>query len=67
MSTASDPLQILFCGSDDFSVASLQALHAEHTRNSKLVKSIDVVCKPAKRTGRGLKVFREGSVAHDVW
>ncbi|KAI1130085.1 formyl transferase [Nemania abortiva] len=55
----SDPLHILFCGSDDFSCASLQALHHEHVQNPSLIRSIDVVVRPGKRTGRGYKVVRD--------
>ena len=59
----SDPLRILFCGSDDFSVDSLKALHNEHKSQPDIIKSIDVVCKPAKRVGRGLKKVREVPIA----
>jgi methionyl-tRNA formyltransferase len=55
-----DPLRILFCGSDEFSIASLKALHAEQLRAPQSIKSIDVVCRPGKRVGRGLKQVREG-------
>ncbi|KAK3685763.1 methionyl-tRNA formyltransferase-like protein [Podospora appendiculata] len=55
----SDPLRILFCGSDEFSCESLKALHAAHARNADLIQSIDVVVRPAKPTGRGYKVLRE--------
>ncbi|KAI0453445.1 Formyltransferase [Xylaria acuta] len=55
----SDPLHILFCGSDEFSCASLQALHDEHVQNPDLIRSIDVVVRPGKRTGRGYKVVRD--------
>ncbi|KAI1187384.1 formyl transferase [Nemania serpens] len=55
----SDPLHILFCGSDDFSCASLKALHDEHVGNPDLVRSIDVVVRPGKPTGRGYKVIRD--------
>ncbi|KAK8053734.1 Formyltransferase [Apiospora saccharicola] len=51
----SDPLRILFCGSDEFSSASLRALHEEKERNPGLIDSIDVVVRPGKRVGRGLK------------
>ena len=57
----SEPLRILFCGSEAFSVASLRALYEEHRRQPGLIASIDVVCRPAKRVGRGLKQFREGN------
>ena len=63
-SKESDPLRILFCGSDDFSIASLKALHREHENNPHLVKSIDVVCKPGKPVGRGLKTIREVPIAN---
>ena len=55
-----EPLRILFCGSDDFSIASLRALYKEHERDKALIESIDVVCRPAKPVGRGLKDTREG-------
>ena len=55
-----DPLRILFCGSDDFSIASLKALHAYHLKQPHRIASIDVVCRPGKRVGRGLKQIREG-------
>lgn len=57
-SRASDPLRILFCGSDEFSCHSLRALHAEHVRNPSLIASIDVVARPGKPTGRGLRRVR---------
>ncbi|KAH9223706.1 formyl transferase [Leptodontidium sp. 2 PMI_412] len=55
----SKPLRILFCGSDEFSIASLQAIHAAHQRNPDFIKSIDVFCRPGKRAGRSLKKIRE--------
>ena len=55
-----EPLRILFCGSDEFSIASLRALYKEHERDKALIESIDVVCRPAKPVGRGLKDTREG-------
>ena len=54
-SRAHDPLTILFCGSDDFSIASLRALNDEKVRDPQLISSLDVVCRPDKPTGRGLK------------
>lgn len=59
-----EPLRILFCGSDDFSIASLQALYREHQEDKDLVASLDVVCRPAKPVGRGLKEVRPGSLPH---
>lgn len=55
----SEPLRILFCGSDDFSIASLRALYKVHKRDKALIESIDVVCRPAKPVGRGFKKTRE--------
>ena len=55
-----EPLRILFCGSDDFSIASLRALYKEHERDKALIESIDVVSRPPKPVGRGLKDTREG-------
>lgn len=57
----SDPLRILFCGSDEFSCASLQALHDEHKKNTRLVESLEVMVLPPKRTGRGFRTIREGA------
>ncbi|KAF2845763.1 Formyltransferase [Plenodomus tracheiphilus IPT5] len=54
---ASDALRILFCGSDEFSIASLRALTA--AKYDALIDSIHVVHRPAKPTGRGLKQLRE--------
>ncbi|KAJ5123358.1 hypothetical protein N7448_009455 [Penicillium atrosanguineum] len=54
-----DPLRILFCGSDEFSIASLKALHAYHLKQPNRIASIDVVCRPGKRVGRGLKKIRQ--------
>ncbi|KAB8257165.1 methionyl-tRNA formyltransferase family protein [Aspergillus pseudonomiae] len=54
-----EPLRILFCGSDEFSIASLNALHKEHLDRPDRISSIDVVCRPGKRVGRGLKKIRE--------
>ncbi|KAI1773516.1 Formyltransferase [Hypoxylon cercidicola] len=54
----SEPLRILFCGSDEFSCAALEALHREHVRDPELIRSIDVVARPGKRTGRGYKVIQ---------
>ena len=59
-SSTFDPLRILFCGSDEFSIASLRALYAEHQKDPSLIASIDVVCRSSKRVGRNLKTLREG-------
>lgn len=56
----SDPLRILFCGSDAFSCESLRALHREHERNAQLIESLDVMVLPPRRTGRGFKDISEG-------
>ncbi len=58
----SNPLRILFCGSDNFSIGSLQALNAERLKDSGSIESIDVVCRPGKRVGRNLKIVREGEM-----
>ena len=59
--SSDEPLRVLFCGSDDFSAASLRALHKEQGQDKALIESIDVVSRPAKRVGRGLKNTREGN------
>lgn len=60
----SDPLRILFCGSDQFSCASLSALHALHKEQPDLVESIDVLVRPGKPAGRGLKRIAVGPLFH---
>ncbi|KUJ15683.1 uncharacterized protein LY89DRAFT_647570 [Mollisia scopiformis] len=55
----SKPLRILFCGSDSFSIACLQSLHAESQKNPDFIESIDVLCRPPKLTGRGMKVLQQ--------
>lgn len=56
----SDPLRILFCGSDGFSCESLRALHREYVRDKGLVEALDVMVLPARKMGRGFKMVREG-------
>ncbi|OCF37890.1 methionyl-tRNA formyltransferase [Kwoniella heveanensis BCC8398] len=46
-----DKFKILFCGSDEFSVASLRAVHAA----KDLWETINVVVPPERETGRGGK------------
>ena len=58
-----DPLRILFCGSDDFSAASLRRLHNEHVQDSTFIASLDVLCKQGKLSGRGLKTIRDGKAS----
>lgn len=55
-----EPLRILFCGSDEFSCASLRALHKLQAAKPKLIKSIDVLVRPGKPAGRGLKRIATG-------
>ncbi|KAH7148588.1 formyl transferase [Dactylonectria macrodidyma] len=57
--TTTDPLRILFCGSDEFSCASLKAVYEEKIRNKDLIDSLDVMVLPPKRAGRGYKDIRE--------
>src|SRR5436305_14084856 len=52
------PLRILFCGADELSITSLEALHKELLASPSNVASIDVVCRPGKPSGRGLKQIR---------
>lgn len=58
----SKPLRILFCGSDEFSSGSLQALYQEQQRDPAGIKSIDVLCRPSKRVQRDGKSIREGMI-----
>jgi hypothetical protein len=55
-----DPLRILFCGSDEFSTASLNSLVDIYKRDKSLIESINVLCRPDKRVGAGLKKINEG-------
>lgn len=58
---AEDPLRILFCGSDRFSIASLNALVYAQQSVPGLIGEIHVAHRPAKPTGRGLRTLREGT------
>lgn len=60
----SDPLRILFCGSDTFSCAALSALHSLHKANPQLIETIDVLVRPGKPAGRGLKRIAVGPLFH---
>lgn len=51
-------LRILFCGSDEFSITSLRALHDYSQEKDSNVASISVAAKTDKRVGRGLKLIR---------
>ncbi|KAK0653416.1 Methionyl-tRNA formyltransferase [Lasiodiplodia hormozganensis] len=53
------PLRLLFCGSDDFSIHALRALHGEHASNPRLIDALHVVHRPGKPTGRGLRQIRQ--------
>ncbi|TKA75831.1 hypothetical protein B0A55_04372 [Friedmanniomyces simplex] len=50
-----DSLKILFCGADEFSIYSLRALHKLQQIRPGKIASIDVLCRPDKRVGRGYK------------
>ncbi|KAK0251872.1 Methionyl-tRNA formyltransferase [Friedmanniomyces endolithicus] len=50
-----DPLHILFCGADRFSIHSLRALTQLRKSRPDKIASIDVLCRPDKRVGRGYK------------
>ena len=62
-----EPLRVLFFGSDGFSIASLKALYKTHQEDRGLIESIDVVCRPGKRVGRGLKNVRHGIGFQDLY
>lgn len=54
-----EPLRILFCGADEFSIYSLQSLHRLQQNHNGRVDSIEVICRPDKRVGRGLKRIQQ--------
>ncbi|EME44583.1 hypothetical protein DOTSEDRAFT_172863 [Dothistroma septosporum NZE10] len=49
------PLRVLFCGADQFSAASLWEVYSLQQKDRSKIASIDVVCRPDKKVGRGLK------------
>ncbi|KAK0938274.1 Methionyl-tRNA formyltransferase [Friedmanniomyces endolithicus] len=59
-----DPLHILFCGADEFSIYSLRALHKLHQTRPNKIASIDVLCRPDKRVGRGYKRTQSVPIKH---
>lgn len=58
------PLRILFCGSDEFSITCLNALDVYSKSTSSNIASINVATKTDKRTGRGLKVVKSPPIKH---
>jgi hypothetical protein len=58
---SSEPLRILYCGSDGFSCVSLLALQELQAKSPEIVQSIDVLCRAPKKTGRGLKQLTPGN------
>jgi hypothetical protein len=62
--SATQPLRILFCGSDAYSIACLEPLAQilEHGRHN--IASIDVLCRTDKMVGRGYQTLSEGSHGH---
>ncbi|KIW91376.1 uncharacterized protein Z519_08272 [Cladophialophora bantiana CBS 173.52] len=61
-SESDDPLRILFCGTDRFSVASLEALDRYSKTPESNILSIDVVTKTDKRVGRGRKLVKPPAI-----
>ncbi|KAH6639447.1 methionyl-tRNA formyltransferase [Boeremia exigua] len=61
--TRPEPLRILFCGADAFSIESLRALQAARAQTPGLIDAIHVVHRPPKPAGRGLKTLREVPIA----
>ncbi|KAI9899946.1 hypothetical protein N3K66_004208 [Trichothecium roseum] len=59
---STEPLRILFFGSDDFSTASLRGLDGLRAEKPGLIESIDVATLLPKPVGRGLKQVRHPSV-----
>ena|ERR1700760_3138467 len=57
-----DPLRILFCGSDAFSIASLKPLVKLMRQDNGIIETIDVLCRTDKPTGRGLKALSQGNI-----
>lgn len=56
-----NPLRVLFCGADEFSIYSLRAIRELQCQKPHTISSLDVVCRPDKRVGRGLKQIQEGT------
>lgn len=62
LTVSREPLRILYCGSDDFSVAALRKLNHERIEHPDHIESIDVLCKSPQRVGRGLKKVRQVAI-----
>jgi methionyl-tRNA formyltransferase len=59
--STTDPLRILFCGSDGYSIACLEPLAQILRHDKRNIESIDVLCRTDKLVGRGLKTLSEGA------
>jgi methionyl-tRNA formyltransferase len=57
-----DPLKILFCGSEEFSITSLRTIVGLQEKYPHNIQSIDVVCRTDKSVGRGLKTVRQAPI-----
>ncbi|CEP60497.1 methionyl-tRNA formyltransferase LALA0_S01e12266g [Lachancea lanzarotensis] len=58
------PLNILFFGSDQFSVHSLNALYKLREKCPRLIDQIQVVTRSAKKCGRNLSLTKEVPIAN---
>ncbi|SCV00610.1 LANO_0F07734g1_1 [Lachancea nothofagi CBS 11611] len=61
--TSPTPLNILFFGSDQFSIHSLNALHQLKNEAPDLIGGLRVVTKPTKKCGRNLSVTKTVPIA----
>ncbi|SCU84617.1 LAFA_0D10968g1_1 [Lachancea sp. 'fantastica'] len=60
---AARPLNVLFFGSDQFSVHSLNALYKLRETSPRLIDKIQVVTRSAKKCGRNLSIIKEAPIA----
>lgn len=58
-----EPLNILFFGSDQFSIHSLQALNKLKASSPQLINKLQPVVRPAKRCGRNLAKVKDVPLA----
>ncbi|KAI8047853.1 formyl transferase [Gilbertella persicaria] len=54
---STQPLRVLFFGTDDFASTHLKALVKEKERTDSCIQALDLVCPPDRRTGRKLETW----------
>lgn len=61
-----NPLRVLFCGSDIFSIYSLQKLYRLKQLDPNYIQSLQVVSRPPKWGGKNKSILRKPRILQDI-